>query len=228
MLQYKIPQNVEVEDTIIGPITMRQLIILAIGGGIAYLFYITLAKSYFFEVWGPPVIFFSLTSICIAFVRIKNISFIKWVLLMIEYMMLPKKRIWDKRQSTQFIFQQISPSTAATKSSQEKKLKMDQKAESKKQGISQLEDITKALDVSSVLDEKQKSTVAKAKDHELSAVALTDEDKVRHEARLKNEQENEKIAAIRGDSIPVPINQIDTLHKPKVPEAHKKLLTNTK
>lgn len=223
MLQYKIPQNVEVEDTIIGPITMRQLIVLAIGGGIAYLFYITLAKTYFFEVWGPPVIFFSLMSICIAFVEIRNISFVKWVLLMFETMMLPKKRVWDKRQSTQFIFQQVSSSKSPTK-----KTPVDKREQKKQEGYSHLQELTKALDVSSVLDEKENDPVAKANDHELSATALTEDDKLRHEARLKNEQENEKIAAIRGDSLQIPMSQIDTQKKPEVPDSHKELLAKIK
>ena len=58
MLQYKIPQDVQREDTIIGPITMRQLIICAIGGGIAYTLYMILSKSYYMSVWLPQSLLF--------------------------------------------------------------------------------------------------------------------------------------------------------------------------
>ena len=41
----KIPQNVYVEDRIIGPITLRHLIICGLGGGISYALYSTAAKA---------------------------------------------------------------------------------------------------------------------------------------------------------------------------------------
>ena len=41
----KIPQNVYVEDRIVGPITLRQLIITGIGAGIGYTFYALAAQA---------------------------------------------------------------------------------------------------------------------------------------------------------------------------------------
>ena len=37
-MRFKVPQDVQREDTIIGPITFKQLIIMIIGGGIGYYF----------------------------------------------------------------------------------------------------------------------------------------------------------------------------------------------
>ena len=44
-MQYKVPQDVQREDTIIGPLTLKQLGILGVGGGIAYGIYISLGKN---------------------------------------------------------------------------------------------------------------------------------------------------------------------------------------
>lgn len=148
MLQYKIPQNVEVEDTIIGPITMKQLAILGAGGGLAYIIYISLAKTYAIQVWISPVATITILTICISFVEIKNIKFIKWVLLMMEAMLLPPQRVWDKRQSTQFLFRQSNTPPKKKKNEKEDPLlKKEKQAQN-------LEELTKVLDISSVLDKK--------------------------------------------------------------------------
>ncbi len=47
MLQYKVPQNVDVEDKIIGPLTAKQFIQSLIGFSIVYILYFTLASISF-------------------------------------------------------------------------------------------------------------------------------------------------------------------------------------
>src|SRR3990167_7012089 len=102
-MQFKIPQNGQREDTIIGPITLRQLIILGIGGGIGYVIYLTLAKKYFIEIWLPPVLFVGLLTVAFAFVKIRNLSFLKYLLLLIVYNLIPRKRTWLKWSEDLFI-----------------------------------------------------------------------------------------------------------------------------
>lgn len=92
-MQFKVPQNVQREDTIIGPITWKQLIILAIGGGIAYALYIGLYKAgYFIEVWLPPVLVVVVLTLVFAFLKIHELTFYTFLLYFLEYMILPKKR----------------------------------------------------------------------------------------------------------------------------------------
>ena len=43
----KIPQNVNIEDRIIGPVTLRHLILLMLGGGISYFLWTILKRSGF-------------------------------------------------------------------------------------------------------------------------------------------------------------------------------------
>lgn len=90
-MQYKIPQNVQIEDKIVGPLTLKQLIYLGIGGGITYAIYTALASKYYIEVWiwfvAPP----ALLTLAFTFIKVNGIPFAKWILLMIEYIYNPKK-----------------------------------------------------------------------------------------------------------------------------------------
>ncbi len=95
-MQFKVPQNVEREDQIIGPVTMKQLIICTVGGGLAYSIYVFLAKRYTMEIWLPPTAVVALLTLAVAFVKINDIPFLKWVMLLIEYFLTANKRVWTK------------------------------------------------------------------------------------------------------------------------------------
>ncbi|MFH1284199.1 MAG: PrgI family protein [Candidatus Peregrinibacteria bacterium] len=102
-MQYKVPQDVQREDTIIGPITLKQLIILGIGGGIAYGIYVSLATTYFIEIWLPPVGLVTALTLAFAFLKIHNLPFHVFLMNFIEYHVLPRKRIWVQETGTPFI-----------------------------------------------------------------------------------------------------------------------------
>lgn len=93
-MQYKVPQDVQREDTIIGPITLRQLIMLAIGGGIAYALYVTLARGWTWQVWLPPVAIVSIITLAFTFLKVHGLSFHIFLMNFIEYKVLPQKRFW--------------------------------------------------------------------------------------------------------------------------------------
>lgn len=95
-MQFKVPQNVQREDKIVGPLTLKQMIVLAIGGSIAYGLYVSLARYYIWITWLPPVAIVSIITIAFAFVRPLGLSFTKWVLLWIQYSLLPRERTWVK------------------------------------------------------------------------------------------------------------------------------------
>ena len=144
MLQYKIAQNVEVEDKIVGPLTMKQLIICAVGGGIAYVIFLTLSSTYFIEVWLPPVAIISIITLMIAFLEIRGIKFTKWFLLMMEAMINPNKRVWDKDESTALIYEPPSAKQVAKEEEDDKK-DDDKKDDQPKELMPQLDELTKAL-----------------------------------------------------------------------------------
>lgn len=92
MQQFVVPQFIEVEDKIFGPITIRQFLILLVGGGIVFfawrygdlaLFALVLAL-----VGGLSLIF--------AFVKVNGQTFHYFVLNIIQTMRKPGVRVWKK------------------------------------------------------------------------------------------------------------------------------------
>ncbi|MBI5411972.1 PrgI family protein [Candidatus Peregrinibacteria bacterium] len=121
MLQYKVPQNVGIEDRIVGPLTLRQLIILAAGGGASYLLFAIASKLYTLNIFEYAVIALpALVSILAALVKINDITFTKFVFLFLEFNIKPRKRFWDHR-ATAFLAEpdltesKIAPSQLNTK-----------------------------------------------------------------------------------------------------------------
>lgn len=91
----KIPQNVYVEDRIIGPVTLKQLIIVGFGAGFSYVLYAMASKA------GPPglpltIALWSPTAVAasFAFLKINDLSLFNIILLMIEHMNKPPVRRW--------------------------------------------------------------------------------------------------------------------------------------
>lgn len=101
-MQFKVPQNVQIEDKILPFMTLRQLIICGIGGGFAYMLYIGLQHQNP-EIWIPPVAVVSLLTVAIAFLKIQDILFVPFVLLALERYLNEQKRIWIKSAGDIFI-----------------------------------------------------------------------------------------------------------------------------
>ncbi|MBU0767039.1 PrgI family protein [Patescibacteria group bacterium] len=94
----KVPQNVQVEDRLIGPITIRQVMICLAGGSISFVGW-NMMKSvgmvtpvHFIFAWIPLMI-----AAAFAFVRYKNLSLLRIILLMIEKGQKPSKRFFGPR-----------------------------------------------------------------------------------------------------------------------------------
>lgn len=102
-MQYKVPQDVQREDTIIGPVTLKQMGILGAGGAVAYVLYVSLVKAYFWQVWLPPVVIVAGITLAFAFLKIHSLPFHKFLMNFIEYQILPRQRIWIQGTGTPFI-----------------------------------------------------------------------------------------------------------------------------
>jgi len=144
-MQFKIPQNVQVEDKIVGPLTLKHLIILGIGGGMDYFLYISLSNTYILEVWLLPVAIIGLLTLAIAFLKIKGISFIHYVFLALEYYFTPRKRVWSQGAGNVFLsITQPRPKTKDEKA----KAKQEKKAP---KNLNNIENLTAILDTHSEL-----------------------------------------------------------------------------
>lgn len=95
-MQYKVPQNVRREDRIVGPLTLKQLIICGVGALIAYAIYTSLGRWYIWITWLPPVVVVVAITVAFAFVRPLDLSFGTWILRWIQFSLLPRKRMWVK------------------------------------------------------------------------------------------------------------------------------------
>jgi len=91
-MHYKIPQNLDIEDKIVGPLTMRGLIIAAVGGGISYWSYMKLDD----DTWPVIVVPVTLITVAVIFVKIQNMTFLEWLSALMLLLLKPQKRIWQK------------------------------------------------------------------------------------------------------------------------------------
>lgn len=95
-MQYKIPQNVGIEDRIVGPLTLRQLIILFAGFGTSYVLFIMLNRFYELNLLEYIIILTpGILSTAFALLKINDISLFKFLILFLEFSIKPKKRVWD-------------------------------------------------------------------------------------------------------------------------------------
>ena len=97
-MRFKVPQNVDRDDEILPFLTMKQLFIMLIGGGICYVWFMFLANFFFIEVWGPLVMLPVGLTIAIAYIEVGGVSFSKWILLFFAFRIVPQKRVWKNER----------------------------------------------------------------------------------------------------------------------------------
>ncbi|MCR4283994.1 MAG: PrgI family protein [Parcubacteria group bacterium] len=91
-MRFQVPQFTEVEDKIFGPLTLKQFIYLAGGGGISFLFYV-IFPFWLTIIFATPVVVFVLA---LAFYKINNQPFIKVVENAINYNSSSRLYLWKK------------------------------------------------------------------------------------------------------------------------------------
>jgi hypothetical protein len=95
MQQFVVPQFIDVEDKIIGPITTRQFIILLVTGLIIFILYKILLFTYF--------VIFDLATFALggtlAFLRINGQPFHFFLLNFLQTSRKPKVRVWNKERT---------------------------------------------------------------------------------------------------------------------------------
>ncbi len=141
-MQYKIPQDVGIEDKIVGPLTLKQLITLGVGGGISYAIYVTLAKTYYWEVWLIPVAIPAILTLLVTFVKINGIPFGKWVLLLAEFFKKPRKRMFVMGGADLYEATLFAEKAKTVQAKEEAKTK----AEKDQERLKNISKISKALD----------------------------------------------------------------------------------
>lgn len=93
-MQYQVPQFIEIEDKIFGPLTLKQFIYLAGAGGVCLACY-TLLQFYLTVLVSLPVVIFALA---LAFYKVNDRPFIVTVEHAFIYFFSTKLYLWKQRQ----------------------------------------------------------------------------------------------------------------------------------
>lgn len=94
-MQYQVPQFIEIEDKIFGPLTIKQFVYLAGGAGLCLIFF-TLLPLYVFVVLSIPVMAFSAA---LAFYEINGRPFIVALEHAFGYFLSGKLYLWKQRDA---------------------------------------------------------------------------------------------------------------------------------
>src|SRR3989344_1212082 len=93
-MEYHVPQFIEVEDKIIGPLTLRQFIYIAGGGGLCIVFFAYLPTLFAF-LFSAPVVALAAT---LAFYKVNGKSFIEMLEAGFNYYTGAKLFLWKRNE----------------------------------------------------------------------------------------------------------------------------------
>ncbi len=94
-MQYKVPQNVDIEDKVIAGLTLRQFMFLMVAGGVVLMLKYVLVGSLSF-LFLPIAILVGGFGIALAFVKINDRPFEIFLASAAKTLMTPSKRVWNK------------------------------------------------------------------------------------------------------------------------------------
>ena len=95
-MQYKIPVQIENEDPIVAWLSLRQLAILLIGGGIGYSLFNSLAPSTWAEIAAIPSIFIFIIALVVALFKNHEMTFIPFIFSLLRLNIGERNRTWAK------------------------------------------------------------------------------------------------------------------------------------
>jgi hypothetical protein len=90
-MQYKVPQYIDQEDKILGPLTFLQFVYVLIGGTLILLCF-TLLDFVLFLFFAIPIAIFT---ILFSLVKIQDQPFSRFFMAFLAYLRLPKRRLWQ-------------------------------------------------------------------------------------------------------------------------------------
>ncbi len=118
-MRFQVPQNIDLEDRLIGPLTLWQFVYLLIGGSLTYLVW-KYFPLWLFWVLGVPL---ALLTLAISFIKIQDQPFGHFLRWLVFYLIKPKTRLWQKKDARTDIFAEALPSkTAPVKEATVKKI----------------------------------------------------------------------------------------------------------
>lgn len=113
-MQYKIPQNIDLEDRVVGPLTLVQFLYLLSGGIVIYILFTVIApvNTILFLAFSVPI---GLFSFALAFLKIQDQPFPRFVLAFLAYLFKPKAQTWAKEGLTPELILASGPEKKASR-----------------------------------------------------------------------------------------------------------------
>ncbi len=133
-MQFKVPQNIDLEDKIVGPLTLIQFLYLLGGGILDYILLITLGANFIFWILSIPITIFALS---MSFLKIQDQPLAHFIVAGIYYLTHPRIRVWQRTDQPEII--KAAP----------KKKKVEVMPEKRRIERSQLEQLAYVLDTQS-------------------------------------------------------------------------------
>lgn len=93
-MRFQVPQYIEVEDKIFGPLTFKQFVYIAGGAGICLVLFTFLPKFFAFLLSAPVVAL----SLALAFYKVNDKPFIHMVEAFFNYFTTTKLYVWKKEE----------------------------------------------------------------------------------------------------------------------------------
>src|SRR3989338_4637541 len=90
-MQYQVPQFIDIEDRIIGPLTLKQFLYLAFAGALLFVFFF-LFKFFIWIIVSLPIVALALA---LAFLKINDRPFVYFLIAAIFYFMKPKLYVFS-------------------------------------------------------------------------------------------------------------------------------------
>lgn len=89
--RFKVPQNIDMQDRILGPLTMVQFLYSVVGLGSCYGIYMSAIPKPFSFILIVPV---ALLTGAMVFLKINERPFLDFVISVLEFSAIPRQRIW--------------------------------------------------------------------------------------------------------------------------------------
>lgn len=101
-MRYEVPQFIDIEDKIFGPLTFKQALYMAGSAGLSFMIYYGLEKFVPFDMGTVVRLILASPPLAIgaafAFVKINKRPFVRYVEAMFYFLLNPKRYIWNKKK----------------------------------------------------------------------------------------------------------------------------------
>lgn len=112
-MQYKVPQHVDIEDKVIGSLTIRQFVIVLVGVAIIGVIKLLLVGPLSIFFW-PIALIFGAVIGAIAFAKYGNQNMEVFLLSAVKTFMSPRKRVWQKEPYQEPVTKEQGPMNVET------------------------------------------------------------------------------------------------------------------